>query len=1396
MSGLLADPERPGWQARVRRAPEGRPTGGGVLCTDKWVLTCAHVVADGRDAPDLVWVEFPFVGPDLVAARVVPDGWRPATANGFADLALLELADPMPPARPALLRIPGSQVSHRFRVFGFPRGHDDGVRARGEVEGAAHGEWTQLVAEPGRGHLIDRGFSGSPVWDEQIRAVTGIVVSRDLNPSVRGGYAIGLDVVVRYLPQLRSWAGWRVSTDADFGGYWDARAHGMDRWTRLGSYSYLTGRRRAREQLVAWAGNPTRSGLRVVTGGPGSGKSALIAHLLMLSDPWTRSKLASGGSQLAAGEVAAVPPGWASVGVRATGLDRAEVAARLATGLSVPATDPDALVAALAERNQDIAVTVVVDALDEAASTLETDRIARLLLVPLAVDANVAVLVGIRSGYDRALRGLASRAVILDLDSPEYFDLDDLAGYAAASLRLDRDPAATSPYRDAPAATEAVAAAIAAAAAPSFLIAGLAARARAEDPAVIDTASSGWRSGQHFPAAVDAAMADYLERVPDELQGLLVPLAFARPPGLPRDTLWAAVAAAHYGRRVGNAELDALLHSAAAYLIETTTGGSGPVVSLFHQALADFIRGQTREASVEADFAEVLTSRAAEAGGWPHADDYTRRHLATHAAAAGRLDRLAVDPGFLLAAEPKPLMSALRSLASEDGRLAANAYRFAHHRMDLASSSDRRPYLELAARRTGATAFAGRISELPGAVAWEPTWATRRRIRTILTRHAHFAFALAVGAVDGETVALSGGPDGLVRAIELATSTALGTAVTDADVAVIARPGQPVGAVALCQVHGESRAIASFSDGLVCATDLPAGSESVEIIAAHWREPREQWTLLASADRYPFLAICDMDEVIHILDLEAGQVVAQPHHPGGVVRLAANAIDGSAVLVSGGFDGTVRIWDLSTGEQVGQTLQAGSGQVHTLATTVVNGQLVILASVLTGQDSQGYGRPDLMRAWDAYTGRNVPGLHNAKLIPGRLGAAVVHGQPVLAVASHARLSLIDGRTGDAVCPDFGTEAKVIALAVADVDGRAAVVAGQDGGVVELIFPDEVARAADSADTGSGFINDACFAAGPRSVAGGIDGGHLRLWDTDSGTALRIPGVREDVTISSFGITQAGAKPVAVTASKTGRITAWDVEGGELLAELDAVDAARQVTVSYVADRTIIAGVGDCLRVWDVTTGRPLWQAELPGSSQFYLVPPRPLIYSSRGLSAVLWWDSSASQAWELFTGRRLPQPPPGSGLRTAAVATVRGQAIGLLGTDEGSILTWDLRTGKRLHAPLKCGGGVDVLAIRTHGNETTVLASGDGLYVWNLVDGRVIRVAYEGESVSAIADITVANERMLCVGFNSGRVRVPELDLALELDEPIENIWELSGDRILAATATGLVAIRITARGS
>jgi hypothetical protein len=129
-------------------------------------------------------------------------------------------------------------------------------------------------------------------------------------------------------------------------------------------------------------------------------------------------------------------------------------------------------------------------------------------------------------------------------------------------------------------------------------VAGLTARARAEDPDVIDISVSGWEQRAAFPADVDMAMAEYLDRLDDPQRAfdLLVPVAYARYPGLPRDTLWAPLAGAYSGKRYGPGDVDWLLGTAASYLLEETDDAGAVVVRLFHQALVDHVRGRTQPA--------------------------------------------------------------------------------------------------------------------------------------------------------------------------------------------------------------------------------------------------------------------------------------------------------------------------------------------------------------------------------------------------------------------------------------------------------------------------------------------------------------------------------------------------------------------------------------------------------------------------------------------------------------------------------------------------------------------------------------------------------------------------------------------------------------------------------
>jgi hypothetical protein len=102
----------------------------------------------------------------------------------------------------------------------------------------------------------------------------------------------------------------------------------------------------------------------------------------------------------------------------------------------------------------------------------------------------------------------------------------------------------------------------------------------------------------------------------------------------------------------------------------------------------------------------------------------------------------------------------------------------------------------------------------------------------------------------------------------------------------------------------------------------------------------------------------------------------------------------------------------------------------------------------------------------------------------------------------------------------------------------------------------------------------------------------------------------------------------------------------------------------------------------------------------------------------------------------------------------------------------------------------------TKAGQTTILAAADGVWEWNLTDGHLVRPAEDqGEDVSAVAIIRLGNERVRCTGSWSGQVRVPAWNLALELDDRVEDIWGISEDRFVVATTKGIVAIKVHEQG-
>jgi len=262
--------------------------------------------------------------------------------------------------------------------------------------------------------------------------------------------------------------------------------------TGIGAGSwYFTGRENALLELTEWLWRESSDGkARVVTGGPGCGKSAVLARIVMQSDPEYRQELLASKRPMALDATTLPPEGVVSVAVHARRKLLADIVAQIASVLGLNARDPEELVDELNRRS--IKTVIVLDALDESD---EKAVIVSKLLREIVALPNVFLLVGTRpdsSEHGRRYRALGESAVEIDLDEPRYIGANDVASYVERRLLATEEPWRATPYRESPSVAQTVAQAIAERAKNVFLVAHTAVAALLTKPSIVDTSDPSW----------------------------------------------------------------------------------------------------------------------------------------------------------------------------------------------------------------------------------------------------------------------------------------------------------------------------------------------------------------------------------------------------------------------------------------------------------------------------------------------------------------------------------------------------------------------------------------------------------------------------------------------------------------------------------------------------------------------------------------------------------------------------------------------------------------------------------------------------------------------------------------------------------------------------------------
>ncbi|GFJ77180.1 hypothetical protein Phou_013600 [Phytohabitans houttuyneae] len=651
--------------------------------------------------------------------------------------------------------------------------------------------------------------------------------------------------------------------------------------------------------------------LRVVTGSPGVGKSALLGVLICAAHPVLREP-----TEAIWHHVDRWPqrnPDLVAVHARQRSFD--DIVGSLRRQLGI---DGSGLVDLVAARSRQ--PTLVVDALDEAA---DPARIVSELLLPLAAasrpDGRPAcrLLVAMRpwKEFDHLRAAAEAAGGLIDLDYVPLTQVRyDLENYVSDLVRCHPpyDEVAYAGARQTFAAAVATAltggslsgggqepGAVAGRKAwGEFLVAGLYAHhlVTAHGPIsdVGDAKELGWRAPRTLPELLEIDLA--ARTGSHWLRPLLAALAHTRGDGMPArvaghlSVVFTGLKTA--GGGPARHEVAEALKAARFYLRQTTDVDGTTLYRLFHQGLADYLvehpvertrRDRIDPRAVLAALVAPLESADGSGRRWDVAEPYLLRHAVQHAADAGLVGELVADPEFLVYADPAYVAPLLD--ASARPPLSAAEYTALVGR----SSQSRRQLLALYAARQHDHRTAYRLANPPGqpALPWQPLWSTAGADREIS----------AIACAAGPEVVATGDAAGSIVLHDRYRGTAL--------LPPLAGHEAPIDGLAFGTVGGVLALLSSDVEGRFRLWDGTTG-RCLHIAWAGRPAPCTSLELLTFAGRV-FVAAGNADQVI-LTDLVTGE---DAHLPGGssgemaimdgrLVSLAGAATDGGSTFTLGG----------------------------------------------------------------------------------------------------------------------------------------------------------------------------------------------------------------------------------------------------------------------------------------------------------------------------------------------------------------------------------------------------------------------------------------------------------------------------------------------------------------
>jgi WD40 repeat protein len=419
-----------------------------------------------------------------------------------------------------------------------------------------------------------------------------------------------------------------------------------------------------------------------------------------------------------------------------------------------------------------------------------------------------------------------------------------------------------------------------------------------------------------------------------------------------------------------------------------------------------------------------------------------------------------------------------------------------------------------------------------------------------------------------------------------------------------------------------------------------------------------------------------------------------------IVNAVALSADGKRA-VSSSNDGTLRVWDVEAGT-CRKVLSGHEHQITNLSLSA-DGRLALSP----GAPSGGGGGGDTLQILEVESGTCLA----VWKVPGGWAQGTLHpdGRMAVSIAHDHVLRVWDVASG--VCTREIPTGVFGGVAVSG-DGRIGMLASWDSITLWDLNRAVCLRRLQRDQVVGGPAG--ALSLDGRTALWGSERGLIRVWDVASGTILRIlEGHTESVTCLAL---TADAR-TAVSASDDHTLRVWDVPTGACRLVLsDHIGAVAGVAVTPDGALAVSAGADGTVRVWDLAFGEP--RLSLPaapgplGSLHFTGDGRRAVSVCSgypllrRDVTVALKGADEYALVWDVPTATVTAQ-------LEGHTAPVTGTALGsdgtqvVTGSDDATLRVWEVASGKALRtlsagqSPLSkvfvCPGGGEIVSFADDG---------------------------------------------------------------------------------------------------